>query len=142
MSTRETVDSILNMPCSWREYVANVFLESGHVNRAAIVGQDGRRWAASPAFDVTASEVQAILDGFVDSSAIRALGISLSNKRYTCTRQDSTVMVGRDSATGFGCVIYRCKLCLIIGVYEESGHPGGCYSMLVKVGDYLKDQGY
>lgn len=55
---------------------------------------------------------------------------------------DSTIMVGREIATGFGCVIFKCKTCLIVGVYEEGVHPGGCYNMISKVGDYLKDQGY
>lgn len=121
----------------------NVLLESGFVSKAAIVGlQDGRKWAATHNFDVSFQEVSDIVNGFVDPSKLRLVGISLHQSVYTFTRMDSAIMVGRDSGTGHGCVIYRCRTCLVIGVYEEGAHPGGCYNMITKLGDYLKDQGF
>ncbi|CAC5393816.1 PFN [Mytilus coruscus] len=134
------VDS--QMPCTWKEYVNNVLLDSGYVSRAAILGNDGKSWATSTGFYVSPAELREIIPAFVDSTKIRNDGIYLNNKRYTCTRMDSTIMVGREIATGFGCVVFKCKTCLIVGVYEDGAHPGGCYNMISKIGDYLKDQGY
>ena len=121
--------------------MANVLIDSGFVSRAAILGHDGRAWAASPGFHVQPVAVQQIVDGFVDPCKIRIEGMNVGTRKYTCTKVDSSVMIGRDSATGYGCIVYRCKTCILVGVYEET-HPGGCYNMLVKVGDYLRDQGY
>ncbi|VDI66948.1 profilin [Mytilus galloprovincialis] len=95
------------MPCTWKEYVNNVLLDSNYVSRAAILGNDGKSWATSTGFYVSPAELREIIPAFVDSTKIRNEGICLNNKRYTCTRMDSTIMVGREIATGFGCVIFK-----------------------------------
>jgi profilin len=136
------VATSIKMPCTWKEYVNNVLLESGYVSRAAILGNDGKSWATSTGFYISPAELREIIPAFVDSSKIRNDGICLNNKKYTCTRVDSTIMVGREISSGWGCVLYKCKTCFIVGVYEDGAHPGGCYNMIIKVGDYLKDQGY
>lgn len=129
------------MSPAWSEYVTNVLIESGYVSRAAIVGSDGRRWAASPTLELSSAEVKAIANGFVEPNSLRLDGISLCGKLYTCTRMDSVVMVGREGASGSGCIVYRCRNSLVIGVYEDGVHPGGCYNMICKVGDYLREHG-
>ena len=131
----------LQMPPAWKEYVTNVLVESGYVSKAAIVGHDGKRWATSYGFEVAATETLSIIDGYIDPSKLQNDGIRLAGKEYTYTRSDSVVMVGRSVKTGWGCIIYKCRTCLVIGVYEEGTHPGGCFNMVTKLGDYLKDQG-
>ncbi|XP_061175778.1 profilin-2-like [Saccostrea echinata] len=129
------------MPPAWSEYITNVLTESGYVSRAAVVGADGRRWATSATLELSSAEIQAIARGFVEPASLRLDGIFLCGKPYTCTRMDSVVMVGRESAAGSGCIVYRCRNALVIGVYEDGVHPGGCYNMICKVGDYLREQG-
>ena len=94
---------------TWDEYVQNVLLDSGYVSRAAILGYDGQSWATSTGFFVSPAELRKIVPAFIDSSTIRKEGIQLSNKKYTCTRTDNELMVGRDISTGWGCIIYKCK---------------------------------
>lgn len=131
----------LKLPSSWNDYVTMVMTDSGYVTKGAIYGLDGRRWAASKGFDVSSEEVKVIVNGFTDPSKLWTKGVCVCGKMYTCTRTDCSVVVGRDSADGSGCVIYKCNKCLLVAVHEEGAHPGGCHNLMMKLGEYLKDQG-
>ncbi|XP_046557033.1 profilin-1-like [Haliotis rubra] len=128
---------------TWEQYIG-ALLEKGYVARAAICRiKDGKRWAASPRFDVTAAEVMAIAAGFEDGGAkLRETGLCVGYTQYTLTRVNTTMMVGRCAATGSGCVIYRCGSCFVIGVYEDSACAGGCFNIITRMGDFLRYDGY
>ncbi|XP_071118297.1 profilin-1-like [Haliotis cracherodii] len=128
---------------TWEQYIC-ALLEKGYVTRAAICSiKDGKRWAASPGFDVTAAEVMAIAAGFEDCGAkLREDGLCVGCAQYTLTRVNSTTMVGRSAASGSGCVIYRCCSCFVIGVYEDCACAGGCYNIITRMGDFLRYDGY
>ena len=131
----------LKMPSSWNEYISTVMTDSGFVTKGAIYGIDNRKWASSKGFDITGEEVKALVNGFTDPAKLWTDGIKLNGREYTCTRSESGLLVGRESTEGSGCIIYRCNKCVVIGVHEEGAHPGGCYNLIVKLGDYLKDVG-
>ena len=87
--------------------------------------------------------MDALVQGFEDSTRLRKEGIFLQHDHFTLTRvTDGRIMVGRDETTGFGCVIYRCGTCLLVTCYEEGNHPGGCYSLVTKLGDFLVENGF
>ena len=131
----------LKMPSSWNEYVTTVMTDSGFVSKGAIYGTRGQKWASSKGFDVTSDQVKTLVHGFTDPAKLVTDGIHLNGSTYTRTRSDGGVIVGRESATGSGCIVYKCNKCVIIAVHEEGAHPGGCHNLIMKLGDYLKDQG-
>lgn len=131
----------LKMPSSWNEYITTVMTDSGYVSKGAIYGTDGRKWAASKDFDVSGDEVKNFVCGFTDPTILWVDGVRVAGKVYTCTRSETGLIVGRESAEGTGCVIYRCNKCVVIAVHEEGAHPGGCYNLITKLGEYLKEQG-
>lgn len=131
----------LKMPSSWNEYITTVLTDSGFVTQSAIYGRDGRKWAASKGFDVGPEELKALVCGFTDPTKLWRDGVRVGGCRYSCTRAESGLIVGRESKEGTGCVIFRCRKCLVIAVHGEGAHPGGCYNVVTKLGDYLKEQG-
>lgn len=131
----------LKMPSSWNEYITTVMADSGFVTKGAIYGTDGRKWATSKGFSVSADEIRHIVHGFTDPTKLWIDGVRVGGKHFTCTRSESGLIVGRESSDGFGCIVYRCNKCLVIAVHEEGAHPGGCYNLITKLGEYLKEQG-
>ncbi|MPD00010.1 Profilin [Portunus trituberculatus] len=51
---------------SWNSYIENL-ISSSHVQKAAIYGLDGSKWAASEGFEVSKEEFDAIKAGFNDT---------------------------------------------------------------------------
>ena len=133
--------ALLKMPSSWNDYVTTVMMDSGYVTKCAIYGNKGRKWASSTGFEVSSEEIKSIVHGFTDPVKLRAEGIRLDGRTYTCTRSNGEVIVGRECTSGYGCIIYRCHKCVVIAVHEEGAHPGGCHHLIMKLGDYLKEQG-
>ena len=131
----------LKMPSSWNEYITTVMTDSGFITKGAICGNNGRKWAASRGFNITSDEIKVLVHGFTDPSKLWKEGIHLNGRTYTCTRSESGLIIGRESGEGTGCMVYRCNKCVVIAVHEEGAHPGGCYNVIMKLGDYLKDQG-
>lgn len=131
----------LKMPSSWNEYITTVLTDSGFVTRGAIYGKEGRKWASSKGFDVSSDEVKSLVCGFTDPSKLWKDGVRVGGSVFTCTRAESGLIVGRESKEGTGCFVFRCKKCLLIAIHGEGAHPGGCYNLVTKLGDYLRDQG-
>ncbi|XP_035826051.1 profilin [Aplysia californica] len=124
---------------SWNDYITVVLVESGHVTAAAIHStRSGSLWAGTPNFRLSYNEIQAIEGGFMNDEQIRIHGIYLNGRHFTLSRlSEQRIMVGRDARSGHGCVVYRCRQCLVVAVYEESNHPGGCFNTVVQLGDFL-----
>lgn len=130
---------------TWEDYVHTLLMESGNVARAAIHRtHDGLTLASTGDLSLDQEQVTAILRGFVDPGRLRVVGLRLGQDlRYTLTRvTDRRLMVGRDAATGNGCVLYKTNYCLIAAVYEDGNHPGGCYSLVSQLGDFLVESGF
>ncbi|XP_052774314.1 profilin-1A-like [Mya arenaria] len=129
------------MPSSWNEYISLVLTDSGFVTNSAIYGTEGRKWASTPGYGVTCDEIKTLVFGFIDPSKLWKDGVRVGGRTFTCTRAESGLIVGRESTEGTGCVVFRCNKCLVIATHEEGAHPGGCYNVVTKLGEYLKEQG-
>ena len=75
---------------------------------------------------------------------MRCLGIHVADLEFTLTRltNRSCMMVGRCSATGSGCVIYKCGRCVVIATHEDAVQPGACFTAVERLGDAITDKGY
>ncbi|XP_076462112.1 uncharacterized protein LOC143294621 [Babylonia areolata] len=79
-----------------------------------------------------------------DDRDLRCLGLQVADMTFTLTRLANrhSVMIGRCSATGSGCVIYRCARCVVIATHEDTVTPGTCFSAVERLGDFLVERGY
>ncbi|XP_070195597.1 uncharacterized protein [Littorina saxatilis] len=129
---------------TWHDYVHVLLMESGHVARAAIHRvKNGRHLASTEDLTLNQEQVEALLQAFSDSTALRKDGIFLQHDEYTLTRiTDGRIMVGRDARSGSGCVIFKCNTCLIVACYEDGNLPGGCYAIVTRMGDFLVENGF
>ncbi|XP_025110855.1 profilin-like isoform X2 [Pomacea canaliculata] len=129
---------------TWQDYVHVLLMESGNVARAAIHGtKDGQLLGCTEDLCLSQEQVANLVRGFEDCTHLRTEGVQVGSETFTLTRvTDHRIMVGRDACTGGGCVIYRCDSCLIAAVYEDGNHPGGCYTLVTRLGDFLVERGY
>jgi profilin len=67
---------------SWQAYVDNNLVGSKQLEKAAIHGLDGAKWATSAGFAATQAEVKAIVAGFSKPDAIRNSGITAQGVKY------------------------------------------------------------
>ncbi|KAL8586111.1 hypothetical protein ACOMHN_065074 [Nucella lapillus] len=128
----------------WSDYTATL-LDRGLVSRCAIYSLKGQEWAVShPALRLDRQQFQTIMRGFQDDRELRCVGLQVAQITFTLTRLANRhcLMVGRCSATGSGCIIYRCNRCVVIAIHEESVLPGACFSAVERLGDFLVEKGY
>lgn len=80
---------------SWQAYVDTNLVGTGHVAKAAILGLDGSKWAASAGFNVTADEGKKIVAALKDASAIRANGLYVAGVKYLALKCDDRSVYGK-----------------------------------------------
>ncbi|KAK7100949.1 hypothetical protein V1264_023810 [Littorina saxatilis] len=140
----ETGGSTSGRTSQWSDYI-HVLLDRGHASRCAIYSKRGQQWAASgPDFAVGKKQFRAIMQGFQDAAELRCVGLQLADVSFTLTRlaNRNCMMIGRCAATGSGCIIYKCRRCVVIATHEDAVQPGACFSGMEKLGDFLVDRGY
>jgi profilin len=125
----------------WAAYTT-ALVATKNVSTAAIVGQDGKTWAATTGFSVTADEVKALVAGFKDASSLRANGLKAGGVKYITLGCDADVLQGK-KGTG-GIVVARTNKTVVLGVYTaESGiQPGPCSASVQKMAEDLKKKGF
>ena len=140
----------------WQDYVDNSLMGSGYVSQAGIYSlESGHTWASSSGFNVSSSEVKALIRGFVDPDALHSKGILLGGVKFTCSKTDKDYLIGMNNEYadkheqtsalnnyGRRCVVYKCKRCLIVIVCADSSHASHGIPLVMKLGAYLKDIGY
>ncbi|KAK7482274.1 hypothetical protein BaRGS_00026517 [Batillaria attramentaria] len=132
------------MPSEWSDYT-QALVDKGLVSQCAIYSMGGTQWASScPRFSITQQHFQHMMDGFQDPTELRTDGLEVGDVHFTLTRLSNRdcMMVARCSATGAGCVIYRCARCVIIATHEDALQPGMCYNAVERLGDFLLEKGY
>lgn len=80
---------------SWQAYVDTNLVGSKCIARAAILGHDGSKWAASAGFNVTPDEAKKLFAGFKDATGLRANGIFLNNVKFLTLRADDRSIYGK-----------------------------------------------
>merc|ERR1712169_120116 len=78
---------------SWQAYVDSSMVASGHVDKGAIYSIAGdSKWAASPNFDVSATEMKEIINGLSGKvDALYAEGLHVGGERYVLKRLKTEV---------------------------------------------------
>ncbi|KAK8382276.1 hypothetical protein O3P69_015304 [Scylla paramamosain] len=66
---------------SWDSYINNL-ISSGHVQKAAIYGLDGSKWAASEGFEVSKDEFDAMKAGFSDTKNLTMSGMRVAQTKF------------------------------------------------------------
>jgi len=115
---------------------------SGHVDKGAIYSVKGdSKWAASPGFDVSATEMKEIINGLsgkVDS--LYADGLHVGGERYVITKAEDRSLYARKGRDGV--VIVKTKQAILIAHYDETMIAGNSAATVEQLADYLIKSGY
>ncbi|KAM3582196.1 profilin, required for normal timing of actin polymerization in response to thermal stress [Umbelopsis sp. WA50703] len=125
---------------SWQAYVDTNLLGSGQISQAGIYGAQGGQWAASSGFNVTPAELQAIQQGFSDSSTLQANGVRVNNIKYMFLRSDDRSIYGKKGNGGV--VIVKTIQAILVGIYDENSTPGNATKVVEGLADYLISVNY
>ncbi|KAL6770886.1 PRO1 [Auxenochlorella protothecoides x Auxenochlorella symbiontica] len=130
---------------SWQAYIDDHLLAElpggGVLAHAAILGHDGGVWASSPDFpDITEAEVDAIVAGFDDSSALAVNGLHIGGEKYMVVAGEPGEAIRGKKGSG-GVTIKKTTTALVFGIYGEGVTGSECNVVVENLGDYLKDQG-
>ncbi|CAO3690231.1 unnamed protein product [Umbelopsis ramanniana] len=125
---------------SWQAYVDNNLIGSGQITQAGIYGIQGGQWAASPSFNVTASELQFINQGFGDPAVLQANGLRVNGVKYLFLRSDDRSIYGKKGNDGV--VIVKTTQAVLIGLYDDKVTPGNATKVVEGLADYLISVNY
>ncbi|KAI9317459.1 profilin [Dichotomocladium elegans] len=125
---------------SWQTYVDNNLVGTGFVSQAAIYGTNGSKWATSPGFELSATEVNEIITGFSNADSVRGAGVHMNGDKYYVLRADERSIYGKKQSDG--CCIVKTNQAILIGIYKEGVQPGQCTKVVENLADYLISVGY
>ncbi|PVV03456.1 hypothetical protein BB560_002045 [Smittium megazygosporum] len=124
---------------SWQAYVDSNLVGSGFVKSAAIYGLDGSLWASSGT-NAQPEEIQKIIKGFADSGPLLQSGLFFGGEKFIAVNCSDRSIYGRREGAGIACA--KTKLCVLIGIYDESVQPGQAISTVERLAEYLVSVGY
>nr|P22271.2 RecName: Full=Profilin-A [Physarum polycephalum]AAA63523.1 profilin A [Physarum polycephalum] len=124
---------------SWQAYVDDQLVGTGHVIGAAIIGHDGNVWA-SKNLSLKAGEGAKIVNGFKDSASVLSGGIFVDGQKYLTIKADDKSIYGKKGAGGV--VLVKTGQSVLIGHYNETIQPGQATTVVEKLADYLRENGY
>ncbi|KAI8985266.1 profilin [Pilobolus umbonatus] len=125
---------------SWQAYVDNTLLGTGNVSKACILGAQGGVWATSEGFNLPASEIKELVDGFSNPDAVRANGIHINGVKYLTLRADDRSIYGKKNDTGV--VVVKTTQAILVGLYDDKIQPGNCTKVVEGLADYFIGVGY
>jgi len=125
---------------SWQTYVDSNLVGSKALVKAAILGHDGSKWAASTGFNVSGDEGKKLFSAFKDPSAIRASGVYAAGTKYLALKADDRSIYAKQGSGGL--VAVKTGKSILVGVYNETAQPGQAANVVEKLADYLIEQGY
>merc|ERR1712029_736300 len=88
---------------SWQDYI-DTQLIGKELKDAVIAGHDGNVWAKSQNFNVTPSEIQAILKNYDNQESLASSGFHLGGTKYFYLSGDDEVIRGKQGKGGVHCV--------------------------------------
>lgn len=118
---------------------------SPDVDQAGIYGVDGSTWAASAGMPLSATELNAIIKGFTDSSALVSSGVYIGGEKNLFLRGDADSMIAKSKQGGL--VASKTSQAIVIGVQKLKDDKDGrkietAVGVVSKMADYLRDSGY
>ncbi|KAI6157862.1 profilin [Pisolithus tinctorius] len=127
---------------SWQTYVDNNLVGSGKVSKAAIIGQSGGVWAASPGYNLSPAEQKAIVNAFTNPAETQANGVRLAGQKFFVLSVDVLTgqILGKKGADG--CTIIKTKQAVLVTEYKAPIQHPESVPVVVSVADYLKSVNY
>ncbi|GFS17121.1 profilin [Elysia marginata] len=136
--TNSTQSSTSSCDNKWEVYTQTL-IEKGAVSGFGVYSNTHyHKWTSTLGFRVKPEELRVIISGFEDELPLRVEGIWINNTIYTFTRMglNRRVMVGRNTASGAGCVLYLCRTCLLVATCEAQ-QSSLCFTTIERLGDVL-----
>ncbi|TKA69130.1 hypothetical protein B0A55_08493 [Friedmanniomyces simplex] len=148
---------------SWQAYIDTSLVGTGAVDRAAIFSATGDSvWATSPAFNVSPTEMQAVVAAYKDPGnkegvkKVQSEGLHIAGERFVVLKADDRSVYGKkvslhlwEGATANtlrqgreGVVIVKTTQAILVTHYPESVQPGVAANTVEQLGDYLIKVGY
>nr|ADB27938.1 profilin [Portunus trituberculatus] len=124
---------------SWNSYIENL-ISSSHVQKAAIYGLDGSKWAASEGFEVSKEEFDAIKAGFNDTKNFSMSGMRVGQTKFFFLSGSDDILRGKKETTGVH--VAKTEQAIIIGYYDQASTSNLCATQVDCMADHLKKSGY
>ncbi|TKA46008.1 hypothetical protein B0A55_12354 [Friedmanniomyces simplex] len=132
---------------SWQAYIDTSLVGTGAVDRAAIFSATGDSvWATSPAFNVSPTEMQAVVAAYKDPGnkegvkKVQSEGLHIAGERFVVLKADDRSVYGKKGREGV--VIVKTTQAILVTHYPESVQPGVAANTVEQLGDYLIKVGY
>jgi len=125
---------------SWQDYVDKQLVDSGFINHAAIIGNDGVLWAKSANFNVTPTELTTFATHYNSPEHFQSNGITLAGTRYIFLSGTDRVLRAKKNKTGLHCI--KTEKAIVVSIYEEPTTPQQAANVVEKLGEYLISHGY
>ncbi|KAI6121779.1 profilin, partial [Pisolithus croceorrhizus] len=133
---------------SWQAYVDNNLVGTGKVSKAAIIGQAGGVWAASPGYNLSPAEQKAIVNAFKNLGEAQAHGVRLAGRKFFVLNAAGDQILGKDKASSYlprwadGCTIVKTKQAILVTEYAAPIQHPESVPIVVALADYLKSVNY
>ncbi|KAF8306058.1 profilin [Clavulina sp. PMI_390] len=121
---------------STTDYVNTHLVGTGKVSQAAILGQAGGVWAASPGFNLAPAEQTRIINAWNNPDDTQASGITVAGVKYfTLQVIPNRSVYGKKGADGL--VIVKTKQAVLVAVYKPPTQQTECTPVVESLADYL-----
>uniref|UniRef100_A0A131YEP9 Profilin n=1 Tax=Rhipicephalus appendiculatus TaxID=34631 RepID=A0A131YEP9_RHIAP len=131
---------------SWQAYVDNQICAQVQCTVAAIAGlADGAIWGKYEKDPNTAKVTQQELKTIADTmktkpSNFNENGIYIGGTKYVCLSAENTLVRGRKGSSAF--IAVATTTCLLVAATVDGFPPGQLNTVVEKLGDYLRTNGY
>ncbi|TFY81802.1 hypothetical protein EWM64_g2209 [Hericium alpestre] len=125
---------------SWQAYVDSNLLGTGKISKAAILGQAGGVWAASPGYTLSADEQKAAVNAFSNPGAIQASGVRLAGRKFFVLQANERSIYGKQQADGV--VLVKTKQAVLVAEYVAPTQAPEATLIVEGLADYLINVGY
>lgn len=125
---------------SWQAYLDNL-IGRGNIEKAAIFGQNGSQWAASPGFTIQPQEA---IDAFncMKNGSTPTGSVTIAGQKWMVTRCDEECLYGASGKQNI-CICSTKQALVIATSNKDAGHtPNVANNNVQAIADYLSESGY
>ncbi|EJF63924.1 profilin, partial [Dichomitus squalens LYAD-421 SS1] len=121
-------------------YVDNNLIGTGKISKAAILGQAGGVWAASPGFTLSTEEQAAVVRAFSKPDEAQANGIRLAGQKFFTLSANDRSIYGKKG--GDGAILVKTKQAVLVAEYTAPVQAPEATPIVENLADYLIGVGY
>ncbi|KAJ7312926.1 profilin [Mycena albidolilacea] len=125
---------------SWQAYVDTNLVGTGTISKAAILGQQGGVWAASPGYNLSTEEQNAVVNAFKNLAGVQTSGLHLAGVKFFTTTTDERTINGKKGGDGY--VIVKTVQAIIVAEYAPPIQAQEAAKVVQGLADYLVGAGY